>query len=490
MFDIQTFGRYAHNLSDEQALPPSGSRRLRQHPGMSSDHPTPDRPALPSPHPVYDHDLERGMRNRRQILGDAWVDRSVGNATAFSADFQAFITRYAWHEVWGRPGLEARTRRLLVLVITTALGRWEEFELHTRAALSGGDPATRLTPDEVKEALIQTAIYAGVPAANTAHAITARLLRELAASDHPDAAAFAAQIAPKAATEVAHTGVGREGRTPPGSGPAIAFSLQEPRQPRSDGATPLTIVLAHALGADRMMWDAVATDLAAEHRVIRYDHRGHGASAAPAGPYTLDELADDAARVIDACVPAGEAVVFVGLSMGGMVGQLLALRQPERVRALVLANTSSAYPPEARAVWRERIATVEAEGLAPIAEGTVQRWFTEPFRRSQAATVERIRRRIVSQDPVGYAGCCHAIAALDLTERLPQITCPTLVIAGAEDLGTPPAMGERIARQIAGAQFVLLPQAAHLSVIEQPVAFTLALRSFLSGLGGPGGAGG
>ena len=482
MFDIQTFGRYAPNLLQPEFPQGGTASRLRQHRRMSIAPPTPD--ALPPEHPVYDHDLERGMRNRRQILGDAWVDRSVGNATAFSADFQAFITRYAWHDVWGRPGLELKTRRLLVLVITTALGRWEEFELHCRASLSGGDPATRLTPEEVKEALIQTAIYAGVPAANTAHAITAKLLRELAASDHPDAAAFAAQLAPTAATEVAHTGVGREGRTPPGSGPALAFSVQEPRRAPEGAAGPRTIVLAHALGADRMMWDALATDLAAEHRVIRYDQRGHGASAAPAGPYTLDELADDAARVIDACVPAGEPVVFVGLSMGGMVGQLLALRRPDRVRALVLANTSSAYPPEARAVWRERIATVEAEGLAPIAEGTVQRWFTEPFRRAQPATVERIRRRIVSQDPVGYAGCCHALAALDLTDRLPQIACPTLVITGAEDVGTPPAMGERIAAAIPGAQYVQLAQAAHLSVIEQPVAFTLALRSFLAGLAG------
>jgi len=446
---------------------------------------TPDTPLTPAPSlPTYDHDLERGMRNRRQILGDAWVDRSIGNATAFSADFQAFITRYAWHEVWGRPGLELRTRRLLVLVITTALGRWEEFELHCRASLAGGDAATRLTPEEIKEALIQTAIYAGVPAANTAHAITAKLLRELGASDHPDAAMFAAQVAPRTATEVAHTGTGREGRTTSTAGhPAIAYSVLEARQQRADGAAPLTIVLSHALGCDRMMWDGLAAELSAEHRVITYDHRGHGASAAPPGAYTLDELADDAARVIDATVPAGERVVFIGLSMGGMVGQLLALQRPERVRALVLANTSSGYPVEAREVWRQRIATIGAQELEAIADGTMQRWFTEPFRTAQAATVARVRRRVVSQDPLGYIGCCHAISALDLTDRLPAIACPALVIAGAEDQGTPPAMAETIARQIPGAQYLLLPQAAHQSVIEQPVAFTLAVRTFLAGLG-------
>jgi 3-oxoadipate enol-lactonase len=450
---------------------------------------TSDTHSSPAPLAPYDHDLERGMRNRRQILGDAWVDRSIGNATAFSADFQAFITRYAWHEVWGRPGLELKTRRLLVLVITTALGRWEEFELHCRASLAGGDPATRLTPEEIKEALIQTAIYAGVPAANTAHAITAKLLRELGASDHPDAAMFAAQVAPRAATEAVHTGTGREGRTcskdSAGGHPAIAYSVLEPRQRRADGtdgAAPLTIVLSHALGCDRMMWDGLAADLSAEHRVVTYDHRGHGASAAPPGAYTLDELADDAARVIDATAPPGERVVFIGLSMGGMVGQLLALRRPERVRALVLANTSSGYPAEAREVWRQRITTIEAQGLAAIADATMQRWFTEPFRAAQAATVARVRRRVVSQDPLGYIGCCHAISALDLTDRLPAIACPALVIAGAEDLGTPPAMAETIARQIPGAQYLLLPQASHQSVIEQPVAFTLAVRTFLAGL--------
>lgn len=421
------------------------------------------------------------MRNRRRILGDAWVDRSVGNATAFSADFQALITRYAWHEVWGRPGLDARVRRLLVLVITAALGRWEEFELHCRASLAGGERATRLTPEEIKEALIQTAIYAGVPAANTAHAITTKLLRELAASDHEDAAAFAAQVAPKPATEAVHPGVGRTQRTLAG-GPAVAFSVLEPRGARRDGGAVLNIVLSHALGVDRSMWDALAVELAAEHRVVCYDHRGHGGSAAPPGACTLEQLADDALRVIDAAIPPGEKVVFIGLSMGGMVAQQLALRHPQRVQALVLANTASEYSPQAREVWQERIATVASQGLEAIADGTMQRWFTAAFRAAQPATVERIRRRVVSQDPLGYMACCHAIAALDLTQQLTRISCPTLVIAGADDQGTPPEWSEKIARQIPGSRFLVLPQAAHLSAVEQPAAFSAAVQVFLAGL--------
>lgn len=125
-----------------------------------------------------DHDFARGMQNRRAMLGDAWVDRSIANATPFSADFQNLITRYAWHEIWGRPGLDRKTRRIIVLAITVALGRWEEFDLHVRAALRG-DAETRLTPDELKEILMQAAIYAGVPAANTAFSHAQQILREV-----------------------------------------------------------------------------------------------------------------------------------------------------------------------------------------------------------------------------------------------------------------------------------------------------------------------
>src|SRR4051812_26802749 len=125
-----------------------------------------------------DHDFERGLNNRRSILGDAWVERSLNNANNFNADFQNLITRFAWNEIWGRPGLEWQTRRAIVLSITIALGRWEEFDLHVRAALLG-DEASRLTPDELKEVLIQSAIYAGVPAANTAFTHAQAILREV-----------------------------------------------------------------------------------------------------------------------------------------------------------------------------------------------------------------------------------------------------------------------------------------------------------------------
>ena len=122
-----------------------------------------------------DHDFERGLQNRRNVLGDAWVDKSLAKRTAFTADYQAMITRYAWNEIWGRPGLDHRTRRLLVLAICASLARWEEFRLHVRAGLEQGG----FTQEELKEVLMQTAIYAGVPAANTAFTEAAEVIAEL-----------------------------------------------------------------------------------------------------------------------------------------------------------------------------------------------------------------------------------------------------------------------------------------------------------------------
>lgn len=265
------------------------------------------------------------------------------------------------------------------------------------------------------------------------------------------------------------------------SQPQIHYSV---RQPPGGAAARRCVVLAHALGCDSTLWDGLADALVADAgpptRVVCYDHRGHGKSARPAGPYTLDELADDAARVITTAAD-GLPVVFVGLSMGGMVAQLLALRRPDLVQALVLANTSSAFSPEARVVWDERIAGIRAAGnLEASADGAMSRWFTAGFRVGHADIVAHYRQRVATQDPDCYVATCQAIRDLDLTGRIGAIDVPTLVMAGAQDPGTPVAMAEVIAREIAGAQLVILPDASHLSVIEQPVAFARAVQQFLA----------
>jgi 3-oxoadipate enol-lactonase len=414
-----------------------------------------------------DHDLNRGLQQRRSVLGDAWVERSLSNATSFNADFQNLITRFAWHEIWGRPGLPHKTRRSIVLAITTALGRWEEFELHVRAALLA-DADSRLTPDELKEVLMQSAIYAGVPAANTAFTHAQQILREVGPQ-------IGYTLEPASPLASSHPGVGREGRA--AGTPALHYSVREPRS----GKRPRhTVVLSHALGCDLTMWDSLATGLAADCRVIAFDHRGHGSSDAPPGRYSIADMADDAARLLRE-LDTGP-VVWVGLSMGGMVGQELALRHPALVGALVLANTTSAYPPAAREVWEQRIATVQEQGIEPIADAVMGRYFTERFRAERGAVVARFRERVVSTDATGYIGCCAAVGAVDTTARLGAIAAPTLVIAGELDQGTPVAMAETLAAGIPDARLTVLKDASHLSAIEQPQAFAEAVSGFIATL--------
>ena len=400
-------------------------------------------------------DFDRGVKNRRAVLGDAWVDKSLDNATGFNAEFQHLITRYAWNDIWGRPGLDHTTRRLLVLGMTMGLARWEEFELHCRAAIRGGVPLAL-----IKETLMQGAIYCGVPAANTAFKLTMDVLREEGLLPAPAPLSASARVA------VHHTF----------SQPQLAVALQGPVDA---GTGP--IVLGHALGLDMHMWDALAGELAArQHPVLRYDQRGHGGSAVPVGPYSMNDLVDDAARLIREW--GRGPVVWVGLSMGGMVGQGLAIRHPELVKALVLANTGAKYPEAAQAMWAQRIETVEAQGLAGIAGMVIERYFTEAFRAAEPDVVDVFRRRLLRTDAAGYAACCHAVAGVEWLDRLGQVRCPTLVIAGALDVGAPVAMSQAMAERIVGAELVVFDGASHLSVTEQPVLFAQTLRRFLARL--------
>jgi 3-oxoadipate enol-lactonase len=398
-------------------------------------------------------EFDRGVKNRRAVLGDAWVDKSLDNANEFNAEFQHLITRFAWNDIWGRPGLDHTTRRLLVLGMTMGLARWEEFELHCRAAIRGGVPV-----ETIKETLMQGAIYCGVPAANTAFKLTMDILRA-------EGLLPAAQpLSSNARVAVHHTF----------SQPQLAVALQGPAK---GGAAP--VVLSHALGLDHHMWDAFAAELAAAgHPVLRYDHRGHGDSAVPAGPYTIDDLVDDGARLIREW--GRGPVVWIGLSMGGMVGEGLAIRHPEIIKALVLANTGSKYPDAAQAMWSQRIATVEAKGLAGIAESVMDRYFTADVRATRGDEVEPFRQRLLRTDAAGYAATCHAVAAVNWLDQLNKIRCATLVIAGAQDVGAPVAMSEAMVERIPGAQLVVFDDASHLSVVEQPAKFSQAVKTFLA----------
>jgi 3-oxoadipate enol-lactonase len=171
---------------------------------------------------------------------------------------------------------------------------------------------------------------------------------------------------------------------------------------------------------------------------------------------------------------------YCGLSMGGMIGQTFALKYPGVFRTLMLADTTSRYPAEAWPTWQERIKIAEEKGMQPLVEPTLQRWFTEPFRKSHPAPVAAIGKLIASTPVAGYAGCCHAIPKINLTARLKDIEAPILVLCGDKDPGTPPAMAEEIHRNAPGSKLVMIPNAAHLSNLENPGAFTKAMQDFLA----------
>ncbi|MGH8619138.1 MAG: 3-oxoadipate enol-lactonase [Burkholderiales bacterium] len=237
------------------------------------------------------------------------------------------------------------------------------------------------------------------------------------------------------------------------------------------------LVLSHSLACNSHMWDPQMAELTQRYKVLRYDTRGHGQSGAPAGAYTLDQLADDAKALFDAL--GVKDPHWCGLSMGGMIGQTLALKYPGVAKSLVLADTTSRYPAEAVPLWMDRIRTAQEKGMGALVEGTLGRWFTDPYRAAHPDVMKLVGGWIAATPVDGYAGCCHALPQINVTDRLKEIKVPALVIVGEQDMGTPPAMARAIHEALPGSRLVLIPSAAHLSNMEQPAAFTKALLDFL-----------
>tara|TARA_R110002167_G_scaffold165544_2_gene362484 strand:- start:217 stop:936 length:720 start_codon:yes stop_codon:yes gene_type:complete len=236
-------------------------------------------------------------------------------------------------------------------------------------------------------------------------------------------------------------------------------------------------MLSHSLGSSCIMWDNEFAALQERYRVLRYDTRGHGGTAAPDGPYDLDLLGDDAMALMDA-LGLGP-LHWVGLSMGGMIGQNIALRQPQRLQSLSLCDTSARVPAEARPIWDDRIAAARDEGMTALVEPTMQRWFTPGYLRSDPPAVAPIRAQFLATPAAGFIGCCQALKQLDYLDRLPAVKLPTVIIVGEEDMGTPVAASEAMHARIAGSELVVIPSAAHLANVEQPDAFEQALFGFL-----------
>ncbi|TNE41680.1 MAG: 3-oxoadipate enol-lactonase [Sphingomonadales bacterium] len=235
------------------------------------------------------------------------------------------------------------------------------------------------------------------------------------------------------------------------------------------------LLLSNSLGTDMGMWAPQMAAWTQYFRVLRYDQRGHGASDAPAGAYSMDRLGRDVIELLDALMI--EKVDFCGLSLGGMTGQWLGIREASRLRRMVLANTSSFMgPPSA---WDARVTAVLDKGMAPLAQASVERWFTPAFAATATDAIAPIGAMLQATSPAGYAGCCAAIRDMDMRRMVTLITTPTLVIGGSEDPATPPPHSETLAAAIDGAELVML-KAAHLSNVELPDAFATAVSGFLS----------
>jgi 3-oxoadipate enol-lactonase len=238
------------------------------------------------------------------------------------------------------------------------------------------------------------------------------------------------------------------------------------------------VLLVHGVLTDHRAWDGLAARLAPSYRVLRYDLRGHGRSSAPPAPYTMEQLADDAMALLDALGIA--RAHFIGTSLGGMIGQQVGARHGQRLLSLTLANTSAVQP--APQAWEDRAALARGAGsVAPLADGTLQRWFTPGFAASAPGEVDRMRSILRETSVDGFAGCAHALGRLAQLPLLPRIEVPTLVVVGTEDQATPPAQGQQICDAIPGARLVALP-AAHQAAVERPQAFADAWLAFAAAL--------
>lgn len=234
------------------------------------------------------------------------------------------------------------------------------------------------------------------------------------------------------------------------------------------------LMFSNSLGTNISMWDPQMPFLARNFRILRYDTRGHGQSSVSPGPYAMDRLAGDVLTLLDQL--RIDRVHFCGLSMGGMIGMLLAMQSPHRLRKLVLCNTAPKIGSLEQ--WNARIDTVRKQGMQGVVDGVLDRWFTPSFRAASPAAVQFTKQMLLTTPAEGYIGCCAAIRDTDLGDAISRIHAPTLIISGTHDPVTPPADGHFMEQRIPGAQYKELP-AAHLSNIEAAEAFTMEVSNFL-----------
>lgn len=236
------------------------------------------------------------------------------------------------------------------------------------------------------------------------------------------------------------------------------------------------IVFLNSLGSSLCIWDEVAAHLGQVYSLVRYDKRGHGLSDCPPGPYTMHDHADDLRGLLDYLQV--ERAILVGVSVGGMIALAFAAHQPQRVQKMVLCDTGAKIG--TAQAWNERIAAVQAGGLEPLAAIILARWFTAAFIQNEPVLYRGYANMLMRTPAAGYAATCTALRDTDLSALVPTIQTPTLVLCGAEDLATPPSLGRDLAALLPNAHFALIPNAAHLPCIEQPVILAEKIAEFLT----------
>ncbi len=239
----------------------------------------------------------------------------------------------------------------------------------------------------------------------------------------------------------------------------------------------LVVVLSHSLASSLKMWEPQMKMLNAHFQVLRYDTRGHGQSQTTPAPYSLELLGEDAIGLMDQL--GLERVHWVGLSMGGMIGQAIALHHPERLLSLSLCDTSAVIPAEAQPIWDERIEGVRTIGMSSQLETTMERWFTPSYLRSNPPMLTLIQKEFLATPPEGYIGCASAIRRLNYLDRLSEIELPTLIMVGEDDPATPVSASQAIHERIKHSKLIVLPSCRHLSNVEQAEAFNAHLIEFL-----------
>ncbi|MDM1722375.1 3-oxoadipate enol-lactonase [Acinetobacter towneri] len=239
-------------------------------------------------------------------------------------------------------------------------------------------------------------------------------------------------------------------------------------------ATKPALIFSNSLGTNFKMWQAQIDFFQQDFFVICYDTRGHGASSAPQGPYSIDQLGQDVVNLLDHLNV--EKAAFCGISMGGLTGQWLAIDRPERFNQVVVCNTAAKIGQEQ--AWNDRAALVREQGLQPIASTAASRWFTEPFIQSNATVVNNLQNDLAAGSAEGYASCCEALAKADVREQLEDITVPVLVVAGQQDPVTTVVDGQFMVERIANSQLFEI-NASHISNVELPNEFNQAVKQFI-----------